>query len=287
MNSPVFRTTVSLRPSGVTIARDESIVLIGSCFADSVGALLVRDGFNACVNPMGALYNPMSMAAAVSRALRDEPYTKRDLTLRDGIYHCLDYESRRQGSDSDALLSALNNDFGHFSACVRNAGTMILTFGTSWVFSLDETGATVGNCHKLPATEFTRRRVDVDEITSVWVPLLKAVPDKRVILTVSPVRHLADGLHGNQLSKAVLLLAIEKICALCYNAEYFPSYEIALDDLRDYRFYAEDMKHLSPLAVEYIYSLFGETYFTPLTRRLSEDSRRQARRAGHRNILQS
>lgn len=287
MTCQSFRTEISITPSKTPIRRDERLVLLGSCFADSVGSLLVRDGFNASVNAMGALYNPLSMARTVGRALDGTAYSVTDLTVRDGVAHCLDYESRRQDADAERLLDRLNADFFGFSARLREAETVILTFGTAWIFTLNETGTVVGNCHKLQASEFTRSRATVDDIVSAWQPLFNAMADKRFILTVSPVRHLADGLHGNQLSKAVLLLAVERLCRLCPNAQYFHSYEIALDDLRDYRFYAPDMKHLSDTAVEYIYSHFCKTYFTPQTLRDAEAARRDARRALHRNILQS
>ena len=284
MDAPTFRTLQPVRRSSRPIGRDEGIVLLGSCFSDSVGTRLVRDGFRASVNPMGALYNPLSIAGAVSRALGHRTYGNDDLTTVDGTSHCLDFESHRQGPDPEALLTKLNDDFSRFADTLGDASTVILTFGTAWVFSLAGTRHVVGNCHKLPQTFFERRRVTVDEIVDTWRPLLTALAPRRVILTVSPVRHLADGLHGNQLSKATLLLAVERLCNEC-GAEYFPSYEIALDDLRDYRFYAADLKHLSDTAVDYIYDIFGETYFTPETMRMAKESRRSALRAAHRPIL--
>ena len=284
MDAPTFRTLQPVRRSPRPIGRDEGIVLLGSCFSDSVGARLMRDGFRASVNAMGALYNPLSIAGAVSRALEHKPYIVADLTVVDGTAHCLDFESHRQGNDPTALLERLNVDFGRFADTLDEASTVILTFGTAWVFGLAGTQRVVGNCHKLPQTMFERRRITVDEIAEVWRPLLDRLAPRRVILTVSPVRHLADSLHGNQLSKATLLLAVERLCGEC-GAEYFPSYEIALDDLRDYRFYAADLKHLSDTAVDYIYDIFCETYFTPGTMRLAAESRRSALRAAHRPIL--
>lgn len=276
-----FRTLLRPEKSAAKIDRDEDIVLIGSCFADNIGSRLVRDGFHAYVNPMGALYNPLSMATSVRRALNGESYTQADLIRRDDIYHCLDFESKRQGADCDALLSSLNLDFSGFGKILRGCKTWIVTFGTAWIFEHEGSEAVVGNCHKFPASDFRRRRSSVDEIVEAWQPLCS---DRRIIFTVSPVRHLADGLHGNQLSKATLLLAVERLCKES-GGEYFPAYEAVMDDLRDYRFYASDMKHVSDFAADYIYGLFSETYFTSDTIRMAEESRKEALRAAHRNIL--
>lgn len=284
MEAPTFRTLQPVQRNSRPIGRDEGIVLLGSCFSDNVGARLVRDGFRASVNPMGALYNPLSIARAIEHALKHKVYDIADLTTVDGIAHCLDFESHRQHSDPAVLLEKLNKDFGDFADTIDNASTIILTFGTAWVFALAGTQHVVGNCHKLPQSFFERRRITVNDIVDTWRPLLEALAPRRIILTVSPVRHLADGLHGNQLSKATLLLAVDRLCQEC-GAEYFPSYEIALDDLRDYRFYAADLKHLSDTAVDYIYNIFCETYFTSGTMRMATESRRIALRAAHRPIL--
>lgn len=258
------------------ISHDDHIVMLGSCFTDNIGALLERDGFRVSVNPMGALYNPHSIADAVERALSGRPFTREDLVLYEGIYHCLSFESRRQNADADALLEDLNRDFSAFAAELRAADIWIITFGTAYVFEYTADGHIVGNCHKLPAQSFVRRRLSVAEITGRWQQLTCG---RRVIFTVSPVRHLADGLHGNQLSKATLLLAAENL------GEYFPAYEILNDDLRDYRFYDSDLRHPSPTAVEYIYEKFKDTYFSKDTCRIAEENRRIAAAKNHRQIL--
>lgn len=257
------------------ITHDDRIVMLGSCFTDSVGGLLARDGFNVTANPLGVLYNPLSIAQVVQRAMVGAPYTIDDLTERDGVWHCLELESRRQDTDPQRLLDSLNGDLQAFANNLRQATVWIITFGTSWVFELD--GQVVGNCHKLDSRLFDRRRLDIDEITAAWQPVIGG---RRVIFTVSPIRHLADGLHGNQLSKATLLLTIDRM-----GAEYFPAYEILNDDLRDYRFYAADLKHPSPMAVDYVYEVFEKTYFTAETRQRALLARQQAARAAHRPII--
>ena len=171
------------------------------------------------------------------------------------------------------------------TGAVENLHTLIVTFGSAFVF--ERGGTVVGNCHKFPAKEFDRRRVDVDEIVTVWAELIDSLPDKvRIIFTVSPIRHLADGLHGNQLSKATLLLAIDRLRSLYPDKTlYFPSYEIMLDYLRDYRFYAADMKHPSDVAADYIYEIFCGSYMTTATRDEALECRRRYRASQHRQIL--
>ncbi len=257
----------------------QKIAMLGSCFTSGIGSRLQADGFDVMANPMGPLYNPASLARVAGRAVDDYRYTEADLIRKDDRYHILDFPSRYQDSDSGSLIAGVNAEFATLAAGLRDADLWIITFGTAHIFQYG--GVTVGNCHKLPASEFTDRYLSVDEIVGMWQPLTAG---RRVIFTVSPIRHVADGLHGNQLSKARLLLAVE---ALCQNgaAEYFPSYEILLDDLRDYRFYAPDMKHPSETAVDYIYGHFAATYFSEETACKASAARKEFLRSQHRNIL--
>ena len=276
-----FTTPVELTVSKRPISHNTPVTMLGSCFTDNIGARLNDDGFDVAVNPMGVLFNPASLASAITRALEARPYTADDLFEDNGVWHCLDFASRRQDRDMHRLLDSLNQDFLAMGDRLRRSDTWIITFGTSWVFDHIPTSRIAGNCHKLPFDHFVRRRLTVDEIVELWKPLC---PGRRIIFTVSPVRHLADGLHGNELSKAVLLLAVEKLCELT-GTEYFPSYEIVNDELRDYRFYATDMKHPSELAVDYIYDRFSYCYFTPETRFKALECRRDVMRQNHRQIL--
>lgn len=285
-----FTTPVELKPSRFPISHDEPMVMLGSCFTDNIGSRLVDDGFNVEVNPMGVLFNPASLAKVVTRALENRPYRADDLVELNGIWHCLDFHSRRQDRDMHSLLSSLNDDFFALGQSLRRSNIWVITFGTAWVFDHIPSGQLVGNCHKIPMDQFNRRRLSVDEIVDAWAPLCK---DRRVIFTVSPVRHLADGLPGNALSKATLLLAVEQLCTRTSTetkegkkgAEYFPAFEIVNDELRDYRFYAADMKHPSEVAVDYIYDRFASVYFSPETRLRALEARRDILRQNHRPIL--
>lgn len=274
-----FRTEIEPLRGIAPIDRCAPMLLLGSCFTSEIGTRLSADGFDTVANPMGPLYNPASIARVVSRALDGRTFTEADLTLHDGIYHCLDFRSSYQSADPGALVDRLNTDFALLAASIRRSPVWIITFGTARVFKLD--GSTiVGNCHKLPASRFADSYLSITDIIREWQPLITG---RRVIFTVSPIRHVADGLHGNQLSKARLLLAIDELCRS--GAEYFPSYEILLDDLRDYRFYAADMKHPSETAVDYIYDIWCETYFSASTRQLAAEARKASRQAAHRPIL--
>lgn len=261
------------------IDADSRIVFLGSCFADNIGARLEAQGMNVCRNPMGPLFNPASMARIMRRALDRKPYSAADLVARDGVFHALDWPLRFQGIDAEVLLAALNCRFAELCDAIAGADVLFLTFGTAWVYRLIESGEIVGNCHKLPACDFTRERMTVDEITTLWAPVVDRMKQAgtRVVLTVSPVRHTADGLHGNNLSKATLMLATQAL-----NAEYFPAFEILCDDLRDYRFYAADLKHPSDEAVEYIYEIFADTYFSPATKEILRQRRAAILRDAHR-----
>lgn len=281
---PKFRTEIEVRPGLFNLSHCDKIVMLGSCFTDNIGSLLERDGFDVKHNPMGPLYNPASLLRSIELALGiGVPIVKQD---DNGAWHCLDFASRYSDSDRQRLLDKTNADLKALDSSLRQASTIILTLGTSYVFALID-GEIVGNCHKFPAQTFTRRRLSTEENAKYLRRILTVLPANidHVIFTVSPIRHLGDGLHANQLSKAALLLAIDDVITDNNTASYFPSYEIVLDDLRDYRFYAPDMKHPSDVAIDYIYECFAQTYFTPSTMTTAIAARKRFLREAHRQIL--
>lgn len=263
------------------VSHDSRLLMLGSCFTDNIGEQLAIDGFNVTVNPTGVLYNPASIANMLERAAQKRNYTDGDLFRDDdGTFHLLDFPNSFRGTDPAQLLALGNGRLAQLSVALDEADTLIVTFGTAWVFDQISTGLTAGNCHKLPARLFNLRRLSCAEIVDRWSGL---VNDRRVIFTVSPIRHMADGLHGNTLSKATLQLAVEQLVGR--GAEYFPAYEIMMDDLRDYRFYAADMKHPSETAVQYIYEVFKQRYFTAETMNIADANRRQYKFSQHRQLL--
>jgi hypothetical protein len=214
------------------------------------------------VNPFGILYNPISISNSLEILLKWKKFTVEDLFLSNGLYHSFFHHSRFSGTDADETLEGINAKVAEASELLKNCHYLFITFGTSWVFKNKESGIVVSNCHKLPAATFERYRLSVEQITEIWIPLideLKRVnPNLHLVFTVSPIRHLKDGAHENQLSKSTLLLAIEALISNYGNEliSYFPSYELVLDELRDYRFYASDMTHPSDVATDFICEKF-------------------------------
>ncbi|MDE6207614.1 MAG: GSCFA domain-containing protein [Muribaculaceae bacterium] len=284
-----FRTPVEPIRTSWHISHSDRILCLGSCFADEAGRRLEQDGFNVLVNPFGALYNPLSIRTCIARAIADTPYARADLAEGPRGYHCLDYATRFSGPDADVLLALLEDTRLSLKEFLTQQPTIILTLGSAFVYRLADSGAVVGNCHKFPAATFTRSRISVAEATEAILhtaQLLFTLGISRIILTVSPIRHLADGLHGNNLSKSTLMLAADEAAATEPNRIcYFPAYEALIDDLRDYRFYAADMKHTYDVAADYVYKIFSDTFFDAATRREALDCRAKYRASLHRPIL--
>lgn len=251
-------TGVNIAPSEKKIGYNDKILLLGSCFADNIGERFAAHYFQATVNPLGTLYNPASIAQALTDVLI--PQSDPRIVQHNGMWHSMMHHGSFSHPDKEALLHRCAESRELIISALKEVSTVIVTFGTAWVYEWQ--GEVVANCHKLPANQFVRRCLTVDNIVGMWQPIVASMPDKHWIFTVSPIRHIKDGLHANQLSKAVLLQAIDHLTSNNAAVSYFPSYEIMLDELRDYRFYAEDMVHPSQAAVEYIWQRFVETYMT-------------------------
>lgn len=285
-----FRTIVQpLKDCQGMVTHDKPVMLLGSCFTDNIGACLLRGGFRACVNPCGTLYNPASIASSLLDILYERPYTRDDLFQHEGLWHSWNHHSRFSGPDPDAVVEHINQAQAEASSILSQASTLFVTFGTSWIFRLTEEGRVVANCHKKPAALFQREMLNVQKVYGLWKKMLRELqaryPELKTVFTVSPIRHLADGAHGNQVSKSTLLLAIDQLTEEFKDTSlYFPAYEIMMDDLRDYRFYAADMLHPSPVAVAYIYDIFCQSFMSPDTVIKALSSERQARREAHRPL---
>lgn len=256
-------TSVDIAPSPKKIAYNDKILLLGSCFADNIGTKFGEYYFQTTVNPYGTLYNPASIAKAISGI--GNGVSDIGIVEHNGLWHSLSHHGSFSRADKEDLVRACEQSRVQLREALQQASIMIITFGTAWVYEYED--KVVANCHKLPANRFVRRRMTVDEIVEIWQSVLAAMPDKHWIFTVSPIRHVKDGLHENQISKAILLQAVDRLTAKQLDSpigglSYFPSYEIMLDELRDYRFYAEDMVHPSAVAVDYIWQRFVDTYMT-------------------------
>ncbi len=245
-----FRTPVNITLAPFAIEPRERMLFVGSCFADNIGRRFVDDKFRATVNPYGVMYNPASIMHTVKR------WTEELVA------------AQSEASDSGSDVSQAINEAPQ---------TAVFTLGTNHVYVLNETGEIVDNCRKRPQRLFTERELSVDECADYLreaVAMLRQInPSVRIIITVSPIRYAKYGFHGSQLSKATLLLAADKLTKEMDNVVYFPAYEIVNDELRDYRFYREDMLHPTDQAVEYIWQRFGETFFSKQTVKFLEEWR--------------
>ena len=276
-----FRTEISFEPLAEGIDHSAKIFALGSCFAESISERLQRAKFSVTTNPFGVLFNPLSIASAIERLSDTRTFAVCDIREGKEGFFSFDAHSSLDGKTQTEAFANLNKALAQGSTALHDAEWVILTFGTAWVYEHD--GRVVANCHKQPAKEFERRRLSVAEIVERYKTLFEGVlRDKRVILTVSPVRHLGDGLQENSLSKAILRLAVEQLCEQFDNVHYFPSYEILIDDLRDYRYYAEDLAHPSKMAVEYVWGRFCEYALTDKARELLPKIEQIVSAAGHR-----
>lgn len=287
-----FRTPVTPLALKGTVSHTTPLLMLGSCFAANIGERLSRELFDVCVNPFGTLYNPASIEAAVRRLVYGAPFTAEDITERDGICHCWHcHSSLSSPLGYDALLLELNAKLEAASAFAARTQVAVLTFGFNKAYRLGNSGMIVANCHKFPASTFVEENLALDDcirhISSAAGALRRLNPDMKIILTVSPVRYTGYGLHASAVGKAILLLACECVARSEEGIIYFPSYEALNDDLRDYRFYAADMKHPSDVAVDYIYDIFAESFFDDRTMTIAEKASRLSARLAHRPLCAS
>ena len=281
----------------------DRIVSMGSCFSDEIGRRLQDGGFSVDLNPFGTLYNPASMASAIERIVDDREVGMSDLVSHDGLWHSWHHHGSFSRPTQEECLAACNARIHQAHAALKEASLLMVTFGSAWVYDLADGRGTVANCHKLPQELFVRHRLSVDDIVARWRPLLDELhalfPSLHTLFTVSPIRHIGDGLHGNQLSKSTLLLAVDQLVdreippALRKRKGvkvavpehpmtfYFPSYEIVLDELRDYRYYNADMAHPSQLAVDIVWDRFQRVTMVPAVRDQAHFNAKQAKRERH------
>ena len=264
-------------PSGfIPIHHAQRLLIMGSCFAENIGTLLAENKFQVDINPFGILYNPLSISMALREIIRKRLYEESDLFPYREYWHSPMHHGSFSAATPEEVVRNIRVRLEQAHKEVKQLDWLMLTFGTAYVYEQKKTGKVVANCHKLPEEDFVRRRLETDEITEDYIQLLDELislnPKIKILFTVSPIRHVRDGMHANQLSKSVLLLAIDRLMQRYPQATfYFPSYEIILDELRDYRFYADDMVHPSSLAVNYLWERFSETFFRPETQALIKE----------------
>jgi hypothetical protein len=260
-----FRTEIIVPPSKDPISYRSVITMLGSCFTGQIGSLLRERLFDVTINPFGVIYNPSSILRAIENLMDKTEYTAADLLRHNELWFSFDHYTKFSDPDPRVVLENINREFLRARETFSATDQLVLTFGTSFVYEYQETGRIVSNCHKIPSGKFNRYMLTVDRVADEWSALLERLLSARkqlqVIFTVSPVRHLKDGMEENQRSKAVLHLAIRELLQrFPDHCVYFPSYEIMMDDLRDYRFYAKDLVHPGDQATQYIWEKFSEAF---------------------------
>jgi hypothetical protein len=243
------------------------------------------------INPAGKVYNPVSAGATIDFIIDNKNFSVADLYIYKGVNLSFCHYTNFSSDDPEKVLDRINSSTQQAHNFLKNADFLFVTFGTSRVFRFNETGKIVSNCHKLPASMFTRELLTVDKITDQWSMILDrlALFNKklRIIFTISPVRHWKDGAHGNQVSKSVLFLAVEELLKHPSVERYFPAYELLMDELRDYRFYDDDMLHPSRTAIDYIWNAFSDCWFDGETRDLWKNVYSIKKARNHRFLTDS
>lgn len=268
-----FRTIVKVEKFPFDVSHQDGIVSMGSCFSENIGWLFQQSKFKININPFGQQYNPISIANALERLVSAELYQDFDLIQHNGLYHSFMHHGSFSGEDKEAVLGTMNAELLQASGDLKKASVLFVTFGTAHYFKWNENGQVVSNCHKIPNNLFSQHLATPDEIVSafeaVWLKIKAINPDLRVVFTVSPVRYFAFGHYENSVSKAHLFTAIYALQKKYEEMfSYFPAYEIVLDDLRDYRFYKEDMLHPTHQAIQYVWEALVVAIFSETTLQL-------------------
>ena len=272
----------------VQLSLSDRIVVLGSCFADSMGSRLSAAGFNVCVNPFGTLYNPVSICNSAARLASGQPFCEADcveMGAGAGLVCSFAHHTSFARPTAEEFLTAANAVLTEASAFWKSANKVLITLGTAMVWKLVDSGEVVSNCLKRPAAEFSHEMLGVQQVSMLLQMLVSNNPDKEFIFTVSPIRHMGEGAHANTLSKATLHLALGRVLSSDQPGQcYFPAYEILLDELRDYRYYADDLVHPSRLAEQIIWERFVAAAVVPGDRAQLELNEKAARRSAHRPL---
>jgi hypothetical protein len=281
-----LRTTFNIPSSIHRITYNDPAMFIGSCFATSIGRQFEAGRMPVLINPSGTVYNPVSVCNTLDTITSGRKSDIGDLYNNSGTWISFDHFTDFSSVNPEDILEKINTRSEKALDFISRAKFLFITFGTARVFRFTRSGEIVSNCHKIPASEFTNELLTVEEIIPLWedqLDRLKALfPELKIIFTISPVRHWKDGAHGNQVSKSVLFLAVEKLLEHPSRPDYFPAYELVMDDLRDYRFYEEDMLHISSLGVDYIWKAFIRCYFDSTTINLWQEISNISRAVSHR-----
>jgi hypothetical protein len=290
MDISKLHTVVDIPVFGSQSGYSKKNMFLGSCFTENIGNKMAALKYKVDINPFGILYNPVSVASGLQILLDKKVFTAEDLIEADGLWHSFFHHGRFSSPNKKDTLDTINNRIKSSAEFLKSADFLFITFGTAWVYKYKKSGQMVSNCHKIPAFEFDRERLSVHEIVEKFKDLLARIRKIntaiQVVFTVSPIRHWKDGAVENQRSKAVLLLAIDKLVnesgsGFC---TYFPSYEIVMDELRDYRFYAPDMLHISDVAIDFIWEKFEVSLIDSESRLISKKVDKIVKATNHKPL---
>jgi hypothetical protein len=281
-----LRTRFEIEPSPVKISYNDRVMFIGSCFASSIGLQMEMGRMPVMINPAGAVFNPVSVCNTLDTITSGKEFIIDDLYNHDGtwisFFHYTDFSSY----DPLKVLEKVNKKSKEALTFLQNASFLFITLGTARVYRWKKTGQVVSNCHKIPSDKFDTELLTVYDIVTLWDKQLDKLhslfPNLSVVFTISPVRHWKDGPHGNQISKSVLFLAVEELLKHSVPSQYFPAYELMMDDLRDYRFYNDDMLHPSSVAIDYIWEAFSSCYLESKTINIWNEVVRITKACNHR-----
>ena len=281
-----FRTTFNIPAFSPKMDYQSKSLFIGSCFTENIGNYLKDLKFQIINNPTGIIYNPVSICDCIDALLKRKQWGQEDLGFYNDSWFSFKHHSRYSHPDKSVCLTNINHDLNSASELISNADFLFITLGTAFVYMHNQTKEIVANCHKFPSTIFTKSMLNTQTVVSGFENLLNNLAEVntkiKVIFTVSPVRHWKDGATENQRSKAVLITSIHELISKFENCSYFPAYELMMDDLRDYRFYAEDMLHPNDTAVVYIRDKFVQTYIDPAAEELMNDVQKLILAKSHR-----
>lgn len=281
-----FRTEIPAPASCWNIEHNNKLMFVGSCFAENIGLHITDIKMQTMINPFGVMFNPVALAEAITRMAVNRKCTDDDFIQIRDLWASFNFHGMFSGLDRGQVEWSINNATEQAHDYLRTADYLTITLGTAWAYILNETGKVVANCHKVQESNFTRKRLSIEECTAALEQIASSVrkinPKIKIIVTVSPIRHWKDGAHENQLSKSILLLAADAFVNKENNAEYFPAYEFLMDDLRDYRFYKKNLLNPNGEAVEYIWHKFRDCYFSKEAITIAERTASFIKAANHR-----
>ncbi len=265
-----FTTPVSIPLNQIKISHEQSILFIGSCFAQNIGEKLKSNQFNITLNPNGIIYNPISMVNSLERIIHNKYYSEQELTNYNTKWISFNHHGSFSSFNKKQCLKQINKTLEEAHQHLKKCSTIFITLGSAWVYEYPDFGI-VANCHKIPNKQFTKRLLSVKEILSAFNEVKENLKNINIVFTVSPIRHIKEGLHENNLSKSTLHLAINNLVEQQENYHYFPAYEMIIDELRDYRFFKDDLVHPTEMATNYVWDKFSSCYFNDETKSINTE----------------